>query len=86
MTSPVPILFSARVASPTSRTVTETDPSFSPFIMLNGISSIPGIQNMRNWPGSAFAQSLSLKVKVLTVGLSVFTLLMRVVLNWLAAM
>jgi hypothetical protein len=38
--------------------------------MLNGISSMPGIQSIRNCPGLALLQSLSVNVKVLTVGLS----------------
>jgi hypothetical protein len=53
--------------------------------MLSGISSTRGIQSIRNWPGLAFAQSLSFTVKVFTVELSVFTLKMHVVLIVLAA-
>jgi hypothetical protein len=84
MVSPCFMLFNARVASPTVLTVTETLRSAA-FIMLSGISSTFGIQSMRNCPGLAFAQSLSVKVKVLVVWFSVFTLWMRVVRNVLAA-
>ncbi len=76
--SPVSILCRCRVASPTVLTVTETS-SFPAFSTLSGISSMPGIQSIRNCPGLALAQSLSLTVYVLTVGLSVFTSAMRVV-------
>ena len=72
------------MASPKAFTVMETVLS-SVFIMLRGISSTCGIQSMRNCPGLALAQSLSVKVKVLTVGVSVFTLKMGVVLRVLSS-
>ncbi len=75
---------SARVASPTALTATETVPSAT-LSILRGISSTRGIQSIRNWPGLALAQSVSLTVKVFTVGLSVVTLTMRVTRMVLAA-
>ena len=84
MVSPCFMLFNARVASPTALTVTETWRSVAS-ITLSGISSTRGIQSMMNCPGLALAQSLSLKVKVLVVWFSVFTLWMRVVRKVLAA-
>jgi len=60
MVSPCFMRCSACVASPTFLTVTETLlPSV--FIILSGISSILGIQSMRNCPGLAFAHCLSMK-------------------------
>ena len=49
------------VASPTFLTVTDT---LSPvvFMMLRGISSMVGIQSMRNCPGLALAHCLSVNV------------------------
>jgi hypothetical protein len=38
--------------------------------MLSGISSMPGIQSIKNCPGLALLHCLSVNVKVLTVGLS----------------
>jgi len=61
MVSPVFILCRWRVASPTFLTVTWTRVSVA-FITLRGISSMPGIQSIRNCPGLALAQSLSLMV------------------------
>jgi hypothetical protein len=52
--------------------------------MLMGISSISGIHSIRNCPGLALALCLSLKVKVLTDGLSVTTLFMVVTRKLLA--
>ena len=72
------------MASPKAFTVTETALS-SVFIMLRGISSTWGIQSIRNCPGLALAQSLSVSVKVLTIGLSGFTLKMGVVLRVLSS-
>jgi len=74
----------AWVASPTAFTATDALPLAASSI-LSGISSTRGIQSMRNCPGSALAQSLSFRVKVFAVGLSVVTLRMRVVRRVLAA-
>ena len=49
------------MASPTFLTVTDTLVPFV-FIMLRGISSMVGIQSMRNCPGCALAHCLSVKV------------------------
>jgi hypothetical protein len=53
--------------------------------MLKGISSMPGIQNIINWPGLALAHCLSMNVYVLTDGLSVIICAILVVRKVLAA-
>jgi hypothetical protein len=69
MVAPVSSSCRCLVASPTALTETETKLLLASK-MLNGISSMPGIQSIRNCPGLALLQSLSVNVKVLTVGLS----------------
>jgi hypothetical protein len=54
--------------------------------MLNGISSMPGIQSIKNCPGLALEHNLSGMMKVLTVGLSTRICTISVVLSVLAAM
>ena len=68
--SPFLRLCSACVALPTALTATVVL-LLLVFSMLRGISSMVGIQSIRNWPGLAFAQSLSFRVKVFIVGVSV---------------
>ena len=46
---------------------------------------MPGIQSIRNCPGLALLQAWSMKLKVLTVGLSVRIWTIWVVLIWLFA-
>ena len=81
-----PVFMACRccVASPTAFTATLTSPSLVTFSMLNGISSIPGIQSIKNWPGLALAHCLSVNVYVLTDGLSVITCVIVVVRKVLA--
>ena len=61
MVSPRFMVCRWRVASPTFLTVTDTLLSWV-FMMLSGISSIWGIQSMRNCPGLALAHCLSVNV------------------------
>jgi hypothetical protein len=60
-------------------------PSFVTLRMLKGISSTPGIHSIRNCPGLASAHCLSMKVYVLTEGLSVITCVIFVVRRVLVA-
>lgn len=73
------------VASPTAFTETLILPFLVALKMLNGISSMPGIHSIRNWPGLALAHCLSLNIKVLTEGLSVIICSIFVVRKVLAA-
>ncbi len=73
-----------RVASPIAFTVTEITP-FEVSIILSGISSMPGIQSIKNCPGLALLHNLSMNMKVLVEGLSVRICTICVVLSWLFA-
>lgn len=53
--------------------------------MLSGISSMPGIQHIKNCPGLALLHNLSVNMNVLVDGLSVRTCTIWVVLSWLFA-
>ena len=50
------------VALPTFFTATLISPFFVVLRMLKGISSMPGIHSIRNWPGFASVHCLSVKV------------------------
>ena len=82
---PVFIVCKCRVASPMAFTETLISPSFVALRMLKGISSTPGIQSIRNWPGLALAHCLSVKRYVLTERLSVIICSIFVVRRVLAS-
>ena len=54
-------------------------------MMLSGISSMPGIQSIKNCPGLALLHSWSVNTKVFTDGLSVRICTIWVVRIWLFA-